>query len=293
MLEALDHEIGRLLLSVDLATTNIIVIGDNGTPGMVDQAPSGGIAGAKGSLNEGGIHVPFFATGPDIIVQGTSDKLVHVVDLFATVLELTNINVSTVTQDIETNSKSLVPIFRGNDTADRCIVAEKFGINAEDGRALIMDDWPQYKLVSIQDVTDPNDTPVYQMYEIGGNGVESNTLTTPPNPGDPHEAAYLALVAKDQSFIPVSTGVTLTLTLPTTPSGGSGVPANLAVIPTSIVVNGTTTATYVSRPSQYILTCTVPATLSPPYTTATVTFPNNPNTGATRVFNAIQITTDP
>jgi len=202
-LEALDTEIARLLTSVDLSKTNIIVVGDNGTPGQVDQAPAGGLAGAKGSLNEGGIHVPFFAIGPDVLQTGTSDKLVHVVDLFATVLDLTDVDIPT---GIDHHSDSLVPIFNGTDTADRCIIAEVFGQNENDGRSLIMDDWPNYKLISTQDVSDPNDTPVYQMYLLGANGVEASTLTTPPNPGEAHETAYLALVAKDQSLSPDSSG---------------------------------------------------------------------------------------
>ncbi|MGB6221358.1 sulfatase-like hydrolase/transferase [Haloferula sp.] len=298
MLEALDHEIGRLLESVDLTTTNIIVVGDNGTPGQVDQAPAGGLAAAKGSLNEGGIHVPFFATGPDVTVTGTTDKMVHVVDLFATILELTNINVPTATQGIDIHSQSLVPIFRGTDMADRSIIAEKFGLNDLDGRALMMDDWPQYKLISFQDVSDPDDIPTYQMYELGSNGVESNTLTTPPNPGDAHEAAYNALLAKDQSLVPpIPTGDTLYLQLPTQ-TGPAGVPMNAGLAPDSITVDGVT-ATFIARfdPSdtydQFWIKCTVPDTISAPYTTATVTFPNNPNTGATRVFNAIQIIKSP
>ena len=202
-LEALDTEIARLLTSVDLSKTNIIVVGDNGTPGQVDQAPAGGLAGAKGSLNEGGIHVPFFAIGPDVLQTGTSDKLVHVVDLFATVLDLTDVDIPT---GIDHHSDSLIPIFNGTDTADRCIIAEVFGQNENDGRSLIMDDWPNYKLISTQDVSDPNDTPVYQMYLLGANGVEASTLTTPPNPGEAHETAYLALVAKDQSLSPDSSG---------------------------------------------------------------------------------------
>ena len=40
MQEALDHEIGRLLASVDLARTNIIVFGDNGTPAQTVQDSS-------------------------------------------------------------------------------------------------------------------------------------------------------------------------------------------------------------------------------------------------------------
>ncbi len=203
MLEALDTEIGRLLASVDMSKTNIIIIGDNGTPGQVDQAPAGGIAEAKGSLNEGGIHVPFFAHGPDITQTGTSDKLVHVADLFSTVLDLTGVEIPT---NLDLNSTSIAPIFNGTDTADRCIIAEKFGLDpTEDGRSLIIDTWPNYKLISIQDVSDPTDTPTYQMYLLGANGVEASTLTTPPNLGDPHEAAYNALVTKDQRLEPDNT----------------------------------------------------------------------------------------
>ncbi len=213
-LEALDTEIGRLLAAVDLSATNIIVIGDNGTPGQVDQAPAGGIANAKGSLNEGGIHVPFFAHGPDILQTGRTDKFAHVADLFATVLDLTDV---AIPSDLDLHSTSLAPIFNGTDTADRCIIAEKFGLNATDGRSLIMDDWPNYKLISTQDVSDPNDTPSYQMYLIGANGMEDSTLTTPPNPGDAWEAAYNALIAKDQSLVPDTTvpPVTVNIDLPT------------------------------------------------------------------------------
>ena len=39
MLEALDTEIKRLLESVDLERTNVILIGDNGTPSRIAQSP--------------------------------------------------------------------------------------------------------------------------------------------------------------------------------------------------------------------------------------------------------------
>ena len=214
MLEALDTEIARLLTSVDMSNTNIIIIGDNGTPGQVDQAPAGGLAEAKGSLREGGIHVPFFAIGPGITQTGTTDKLVHVADLFSTVLDLTGVGIPA---NLDLNSTSIAPIFNGTDTADRCIIAEKFGLDpATDGRSLIIDTWPDYKLISIQDVTDPDDTPIYQMYLLGANGVESSALTTPPSPGEAHEAAYNALVAKDQSLVPDTSvsGVTINIDLP-------------------------------------------------------------------------------
>ncbi len=295
MLEALDHEIGRLLQSVDLTKTNIILVGDNGTPNLVDQAPAGGIAGTKGSLNEGGIHVPFIASGPDVIVTGTTDKLVHVVDLFSTILDLTGVNVSTATQGIGIHSRSILPIFRGTDMEDRCIISEQFGIdNTTDGRALIMDTWPQYKLISIQDITTSNDTPSYQMYELGANGMETSALTTPPNQGDAHEAAYNALVAKDISLVPpVGIGDTLYLELPNI-TGSSGVPNNNNVLSSAVTIDGIT-ATNIERLdqtdayNQFWVKCTLPDTITAPYSTAVITFPDNPNTGATRVFTATQI----
>ncbi len=239
-LEALDHEIGNLLAAVDLSKTNIIVVGDNGTPGQVDQAPAGGLAGAKGSLNEGGIHVPFFASGPDITQTGTSDTLVHVVDLFSTILDLTNVNIPAATGGIDLHSKSLLPVFQGSDMEDRCIISEVFGQTTNDGRALILDDWPQYKLISRQNVRDPDDTPVYEMYEIGSNGVEFTTLTIPPTSGDAWEEAYFALVAKDQSLQPDALPALLTVNidLPNTvpplinPNNGN------IVRPTNITIGG-------------------------------------------------------
>ena len=68
-------ELGRLLESVDLNTTNVILVGDNGTPGQVVQAPYGptGAAGhSKGDIYEGGIHVPFVAAGPDVTLPAGS-----------------------------------------------------------------------------------------------------------------------------------------------------------------------------------------------------------------------------
>jgi len=239
MLEALDHEIGRLLASVDLTKTNIIVVGDNGTPGPTDQAPAGGLASAKGSLFEGGIHVPFFAAGPDVTVTGRSNELVHVVDLFSTILDLASVNVSVATTGIDIHSKSLLPIFQGNDMEDRCIISEKFNLNATtDGRALIDEDWPQYKLIAINDVTDPNDAVAYQMYEIGTEGVEINTLTTPPAPGDPHETAYNLLVAKDLSLQPSASNiVTVDLDIPN-PTSGTHTVTNNSVNWPQLTANG-------------------------------------------------------
>lgn len=98
MVEAMDTEMARLFNSMDasvLANTNIIFIGDNGTPGQVSP---GVVNSAKGTLYEGGVHVPFIVSGP--VVNGalnrTHDALIHVVDLFDTIAEMAGVDVGAV-----------------------------------------------------------------------------------------------------------------------------------------------------------------------------------------------------
>ena len=69
------------------------------------------------------------------------------------------------------------------------------------------------------------------MYLIGEAGVEIEALTTPPNAGDPHEAAYNALVAIDEELAPapVST-VTFQIALPPTGISTNGRTANLPAL---------------------------------------------------------------
>ena len=90
MIESLDYEVGRLLDALspeEKANTTIIFIGDNGTPNNVLQdypAKHG-----KGSLYQGGVHVPMFVSGYGVSRVGdTENALVNVIDIYATVLEL-------------------------------------------------------------------------------------------------------------------------------------------------------------------------------------------------------------
>lgn len=92
ILQALDTELGRLLDGIApdvLARTTLMVIGDNGTPREVLRPPTPPTS-AKNSLYEGGLNVPLIITGPSVAHPGTeSDALVHLVDLFPTIAELT------------------------------------------------------------------------------------------------------------------------------------------------------------------------------------------------------------
>ncbi|MDA9764145.1 sulfatase-like hydrolase/transferase [Opitutales bacterium] len=91
MCEALDTEIGRLLDSMPesvRANTNIIFVGDNGTTRAMLQPPYPNRIG-KDTLYQGGVHVPLVISGPAVKNPGrTSDWFTHVVDLYATVLDL-------------------------------------------------------------------------------------------------------------------------------------------------------------------------------------------------------------
>ena len=92
MIEALDTEIGRLLGEVDLATTTVIFLGDNGTPGGVIGTPYDP-SRAKLSVYEAGVRVPFLIAGAGVEAPGRRvSGLVASVDLFPTILALAGIS---------------------------------------------------------------------------------------------------------------------------------------------------------------------------------------------------------
>ena len=300
-LEALDTEIGRLLTVVDLNRTNVIVIGDNGTPGQVVQAPFGN-GHAKGDLYQGGIHVPLFAVGPDIRVTGTTDKLVHCVDLFSTILDLGGIDESAATVGVSTHSQSLLPIFHGIDTASRCVIAEKFGDTNGNGRALISDVHPDYKLIIFGDKDDISDTPIFELYNLPSDANEQTNLLLSPLSNEA-QSAYDHLLAKDlalgggYSDSPAGSFDTIYIELPNR-TGPTSPPNNLSVNPTAIMIDGQL-ASFVAREDssgtaqRYWVKCSLTPGTGGPFTSATVTFPNNPNTGGARSFNSTQIITNP
>jgi arylsulfatase A-like enzyme len=149
--EAMDTEIARLLLAVNLSTTDIVFMGDNGTPGLVAQAPYDN-SHAKDTLYEGGIRVPLIISGPDVTAGGrSSDALVHAVDLFSTLLELAGGPLpTTVTLD----SKSLVPILGNSVAGTRSrVYTDQFDQSANtSGGRVLRDD--RYKITRNRDGTE-------------------------------------------------------------------------------------------------------------------------------------------
>ncbi len=86
---ALDHEIGRLLDAIPpevMASTVVVVFGDNGTPGHAIRPPLDATRG-KMTLYPGGVRVPLYVSGPGI-PAGFREQRVHVVDLLPTLVDL-------------------------------------------------------------------------------------------------------------------------------------------------------------------------------------------------------------
>lgn len=130
MVEAMDTELGRLLDHLgrlELENTWIIFVGDNGSESEVNQ----GMyleARSKGSLFEGGVHVPLLVVGPGLASPGRhEDAIVGTVDIFSTVLELAGVDPADL--GVELDSVSLVPYLEDFDAADQreTLVAEVFG----------------------------------------------------------------------------------------------------------------------------------------------------------------------
>ena len=111
MIEAIDTEIGRLLAGVDLTTTTVVFLGDNGTPVEVTAAPY--IPDhAKLRVYEQGVQVPLLIAGAGAPLKGRATKaLVNTVDLYPTILALAGIDPATVLKPEERiDGVSLVPV---------------------------------------------------------------------------------------------------------------------------------------------------------------------------------------
>ena len=144
MVEAMDAELGRLLstLGSSLANTNVIFMGDNGTPPQILEADpyrSLETDHGKGSAYEGGVNVPFFVSGPAVLAGGTeSTAFVHAVDIFATVAEFAGVdltNSKVYPEDRVLDSISIVPYLEKPSLSSRRPLnfTEKFFANTKEG----------------------------------------------------------------------------------------------------------------------------------------------------------------
>lgn len=135
MVEAMDTEIGRLFEEVDLATTTVIFIGDNGTPAEVTAKPYSGKR-AKGTPYQGGVRVPLLVAGADVVAPGrVVPRIVSAVDLYPTILRLAGVDPEAVLPaGVAIDGVSLVPYVRNQTSAPtrQYIYAEEFPIDYDE-----------------------------------------------------------------------------------------------------------------------------------------------------------------
>jgi arylsulfatase A-like enzyme len=117
MIEAMDTEIGRFLNYLNdngqLVNTNIIFIGDNGTPEDAVLPPFNA-SYAKASIYNGGVQVPLIIAGPSVVNPGQfRNELVNSTDLYKTILELMGGNKDELPIDVAPDSRSLLSIING------------------------------------------------------------------------------------------------------------------------------------------------------------------------------------
>ena len=228
-IEAMDTEIGRLLAGVDLNTTTIIFIGDNGTPTATLQSPYPAGRG-KATLYEGGIRVPMIVRGPNVLAPGrTATQLVHVVDLYSTILELAGINAaSTVSTGTVLDSQSLLPVLQNQAVTRPLAYSELFDTATPTFGGQELRD-TQYKLIRPNSGAD-------EFYDLQADPYESiNLLTGGVNAMTAsRQSAYYQLAADIGAFALTAPTAINALTLnPSVPAGTDNVAFTANVTPAS------------------------------------------------------------
>jgi len=198
MVEAMDTELGRLLAGIPpevLQRTLVIFVGDNGTPEDALEAPLT-FKGAKGSLNEGGVHVPMIVAGAGVAAPGREVRaLINTVDLYATLLELAGISAPGSPSDSRSFAAQLQD--PAAPPARRYNYADKFQPNGPGQksklRRALRDE--RYKLIrTIKPlVSVPN-----KFYDLWSDPLEQTNLVHPSQPtlSPERQAAFERLLAR-------------------------------------------------------------------------------------------------
>ncbi|RZK59879.1 MAG: DUF4976 domain-containing protein [Pedobacter sp.] len=151
-IEAMDKEIGRLIVSLTIAqreNTVFVFMGDNGTPTQVAQLPYSA-SKSKSSLFQGGVNTPLIISGKNVSRKKiTETAMVQATDMFATLADVAGIGISTY-QD----GTSIKPLFSNASAVKRAFVYTEFFGNSpstNDGYA-VRDE--NYKLIHLLNGTE-------------------------------------------------------------------------------------------------------------------------------------------
>jgi arylsulfatase A-like enzyme len=163
MMENMDYEIGRLLNSMSTAereNTIIIFIGDNGTTRTVHQLPYRPKS-SKGSLYQGGVHVPMVIAGKGVSRVGEREAaLVNVTDLFITIANLAGTNIET---------------YKDSYAFDNFLTATGSG-KRNYNYAEISDNTSGYTIRNMQYKLIVNDDGTEEFYDLSSDAYETNDL---------------------------------------------------------------------------------------------------------------------
>lgn len=164
MIEAMDHEMGRLFANIPaavLANTVILFVGDNGSPQGVGQSyPSGHY---KQTVYQGGVQVPLIVSGAGVSRLGEEETaIVNTVDIHASILELTGASL----QGGVHNSYSFAPLL-----ANAGAVEKPYSYTEREGDLGM--EWAirdaQYKLIQFGDGRE-------EFYDLIADPFETNDL---------------------------------------------------------------------------------------------------------------------
>ena len=108
MVENMDENIGRILARLEALklreNTIVLFLSDNG-PNTFRY--NGEMKGKKGSVDEGGVHVPLYISWQGTVHPGTTNQLVDNIDILPTLMDLCKIH---YTPELPVDGKNLSPV---------------------------------------------------------------------------------------------------------------------------------------------------------------------------------------
>jgi arylsulfatase A len=194
-IQDLDRSVGRIIETLEymnlMENTLIIFTSDNGgeIPGNKPEAPeitavnyglkiNGDLRGDKHTIYQGGSNVPFVVSWPGVVKSGTeSNALVNLLDMFATVCEITDGKLP-VSKEIAPDSYSFLDVLTGKKSTSKR--TEMVTADANGMHALRMGDWKYIDNTPPEGMPDNRANQLRsvqpQLYNLADDPSESNNL---------------------------------------------------------------------------------------------------------------------
>jgi len=209
MVTNIDSNVGRVLSALEARgldqNTIVVFLTDNGPP---DVRFNAGLRGLKGTVYEGGIHVPCFIRWPGQLAPGrVVDRIAAHIDLVPTLLEACGVSPPA---GVRLDGRSLLPLLRGAPNVDwpeRTLFFQWHrGDRPEPGRAFAARS-QKYKLLCPEPPPGSGKVPPLELYDLETDPFEQRNLA-PEQPAivERMHAEYLAWfndVTATRGFKPV------------------------------------------------------------------------------------------